>query len=207
MLRELTPQIIPPTRAHRAGQRSALRVAMRVGSIVARPCSGPMSLQSRSKRVHVRFIVEWLDFQCADPCLSPALVNTDAAGHHASEYEARLGAVKASALRADRAGAYARLRALTAPARSSWICSYLMAGRRSAAHPDRWLSLTRIVGRGILRTSRRCHPTPPSALHPVHADRVSHPRPQGTIQRSIEVSSVFVHRRCTYDWFRNEASS
>ena len=29
------------------------------------------------------------------------------------------GAVKASALRADRAGAYARLRALTAPARSS----------------------------------------------------------------------------------------
>lgn len=103
------------------GRDPGLRGVVHVGSIAARPCSGPMSLL--------------------------ALVNTDAAGHHASEYEAGLGAVKASALRADRACACARLRALTAPAHSSGICSYVMAGSRPAATRGGWLSLTPICWR------------------------------------------------------------
>ena len=40
----------------------------------------------------------------------------------------------------------------------------------------------------------------PSASHPVHAERVSDPRPQGTIQRyKTKFRTVFVHRRCTND--------
>ena len=47
-----------------------------------------------------------------------------------------LSAVKASALRADRACPRARLRALTAPARGSAICTYVMAGSRSAGRVE-----------------------------------------------------------------------
>ena len=162
------------------GRDPGLRGVVHVGSIAARPCSGPMCLL--------------------------ALVNTDAAGHHASEYEAGLGAVKASALRADRACACARLRALTAPAPSFGICTCVMAGKNPERHHG-WLSLT--------WTSKRRYSANISAVShdttlgiALSACRgVSDSRPQGTIQRSIEVGSVFVHRRCTNDWFTNEAGS
>jgi len=51
MQRALTPPVFLPTRACRSRQRSDLCVVPHVGLIVARPCSGPMSLPSQSTRM------------------------------------------------------------------------------------------------------------------------------------------------------------
>ena len=69
------------------------------------------------------------------------------------------------------------------------VCTYVMAGSRPAYRNNRWLSLTWCPRRRMLRISRRCHTTPPSASHPVHPERVSDPRPQGTIQRNSRLKS------------------
>ncbi len=78
----------------------------------------------------------------------------------------------------------------------------LRDGRPDCVVHRTWLSLTPHSRGRILRISRRCryHTAPPSASHSVHAERVSDPRPQGTIQRhKTKFRTVFVHSRCTND--------
>jgi hypothetical protein len=81
-----------------------------------------------------------------------------------------------------------RLRALTAPPLSSRHGIYVMAGEETAWSVQ-MLQFDAVFARAYsVGISSVSHDTP-SASHPVHEERVSDPRPQGTIQRQTKRSS------------------